>query len=116
MNCDLCPPMDLIHRFWVHENKHKLSFAKDILATLMKLGIPYSNCNVTLEYDLTQAFRDGFTYPHQKYVLDFFSHTKLSNYPREVAEICIEYLSKISQGKPEKCIVEIPTAVIILSD
>ena len=106
------PLNQLFLRFWSRENKCRLTFAEDVMALLRGLKIPYATDRISGEIDLTKCFNDGFKETCHKWVLNFLIHAKLSNFPPSVTEICIEYLSSVAQGKPEKHIIERTAHVI----
>ena len=62
--------------------------------------------------DLTDCFKNEFKEPHHKYLLDFFTHTRLDRYPPAVAQTCIDYLSSVAIGKPEEY--KVPCNVVII--
>ena len=65
------------------------------------------------EIDFTKCFRDGFQKPHQKFLLDFMTHTKMVRYPEAVKKLCIDFLRASAVGKPEKYILPFAVALIV---
>ena len=107
------PINELFRRFWFHENKCSVNFAHDISDNLTKLNIPHKVDEVTCNLDFTKCFIDGFQDQRNMWILDFVTHSVLSKYPPPVQETCIQYISLIAQGKPDKYIVERNAKIII---
>ena len=102
----------LYQLFWHHEHKWPLNMSNSVLESLNTLGIKHKMEVIAGEIDLTESFKDDFTKSHQKYILDFLTHTETDRYPPAVAQTCIDYLSSISKGKPEQYKVPRTTAII----
>jgi hypothetical protein len=68
-------------------------------------GVSYTRESTAGVIDLTSYFMGGFQQANHKRILDFMAHAKLSSYPPAIAETCIEYLSSIAYGKPEKFLI-----------
>jgi SAM-dependent methyltransferase len=96
---------ELYHRFWLHEHKRPLWFTPSITQALDSLGVSYTRDSTAGVIDLTSCFMGGFQQPNHKRILDFMAHAKLSSYPPAIAETCIQYLSSIAYGKPEKFLI-----------
>lgn len=109
------PINELFGCFWFYENHRALNFAHDVLAHLTKLNIPYETEEISGHIDFTQCFMDGFQDPANTKILNFITQTALCKYPPLVQQLCIEYISSISHGKPDKYIVERNAQVIILT-
>ena len=105
---------ELLHRFWNHTHKSQLWFTPSIIQALDNLGASYTRDSVDGVLDLTSCFMGGFQQPKQKQVLDFLAHAKMSCYPPAIAETCIEYLSSIAYGKPEKFLIAHRADVILI--
>lgn len=76
------------------------------------MGIKHDMEIVPGDIDLTESFKDGFTKSHQKCMLEFLTHTKTDRYPPAVAQACVDYLSSVAVGKPERYMVPRTTAII----
>ena len=87
-------------------------FPDSVIESLKKLGIPYDTELIPGELDFTECFKDGFQKPHQKFLLDFMTHAKMIRYPPEISQVCIDFLSSASIGKPLKYIIPFSVALI----
>lgn len=108
------PINELFRRFWFHENKCNVNFAHNVSDNLMQLNIPYKEEEIICNLDFTKCFMNGFQDQRDMWILDFVTHSMLSKYPLPVQETCIQYISSIAQGKPDKYIVERNAQIIIL--
>ena len=108
------PINELFRCFWFHENKCNVNFAHNVLDHLMQLSIPYKMEEIACNLDFTNCFKDGFQDQRNAWILDFITHSTLTKYPPPVQETCIQYVSSIAQGKPDKYIVERNAQIIIL--
>ena len=95
------PRTKLCRRFWMHENGWPITLLDKVVETLNELGIHYESQLIDGELNLTSHFRDGFKKPHQRFLLDFLTYTKLQRYPEEISQACIDYLESVAVGKPE---------------
>ena len=84
----------------------------NVVETLNNLGIHYESQLIDGELDLTEHFQDGFKKPHQRFLLDFLTHTKLQRYPEEIFQACIDYLESVAVGKPERYTIHFSVACI----
>lgn len=108
------PKALLFKRFWLLEHKWPMAFSDSIINTLEELGIAYeTEPLIPGELDFTECFAEGFQKPHQKFVLDFLTHTKMAHYPPAVAQVCIDFLTSTAVGRPQKYIVPFSVAFII---
>jgi 2-polyprenyl-3-methyl-5-hydroxy-6-metoxy-1,4-benzoquinol methylase len=96
---------ELLYRFWNREHKSQLWLSPSITQALDSLGVSYTRDSTAGVIDLTSCFMGGFQQPNHKRILDFMAHAKLSSYPPAIAETCIQYLSSIAYGKPEKFLI-----------
>lgn len=81
--------------------------------SLDALGIEYKMELIDGDLDFTECFKDGFQKPHQKFFLDFMTHTRLERYPPEISQLCIEFLAAAAIGKPEQYIIPFSVAFIV---
>ena len=101
------PLCELCDRFWVHETKRPFFFTSHVTSTLDTMMVTYSvQTPPNILLDLTQCFEEGFHHSSHRIVLDFIVQTKLSQYPPSVAQICINYLYSIAQGRPARCVID----------
>ena len=108
------PLRELVHRFSIHEHKRNSCFTPQVVQTLDNLGASHTTDSVHAFVDLTACFMEGFQKPNHKHILEFLIHAKLSRYPPAVAKTCIEYISFIANGKPDKFLIPIPQDRIII--
>ena len=90
-----------------------MKFSDIATDTLDTLGIEYTIELIDGELDFTECFRDGFQKPHQKFLLDFMTHTKTEQYPLEISKLCVEFLASAAMGKPEQYIIPFSVAFIV---
>ena len=91
-----------------------MNFAHNVSDNLTQLSIPYKVEEIACNLDFTECFMNGFEDQRNVWILDFITHSTLTNYPPLVQETCIKYISSIAQGKPDKYIVERNAQIIIL--
>ena len=106
-------PMPKLRRFWQHEHGWPMRFSDVVMDNLRILGIEFETELIDAELDLTQCFRDGFQKPHQRFLLDFITQTKVDHYPTAVFQLCVEYLRTEAIGKPDKYIIPFSVAFIV---
>ena len=108
------PLAPLYEHFWLREHRWPMTFTDALIDNLKKLGITYYESElIPGELDFTECFQDGFQKPHQKLILDFITHTKMARYPPTISQVCIEFLTSASIGKPQKYIIPFSVAFII---
>ena len=108
------PKAKLYAHFWLHEHRWLMTFPDAVIDSLKKLGIGYYESElIPGELDFTECFQDGFQKPHQKFLLDFMTHTKMARYPPAISQVCIEFLTSASIGKPNKYIIPFSVAFIV---
>ena len=103
----------ILCRFWLHERGWPLKLSDSVTNNLDTLGIEYKTESIYAEMDFTDCFKDEFQKPHQKFFLDFMTHTKLECYPPEISQLCIKYLASISIGKPKQYLIPYSSAFIV---
>ena len=92
------PNSQLYQWFWHHKHKWPLNMSNSVLESLNSLGIHHEMEIIGGDIDLTESFKDGFTKSHQKYILDFLTHTEIDRYPPAITQTCIDYLLSIARG------------------
>ena len=107
------PKTQLFHRFYLHEHGWPMKFSNTATDTLDTLGIEYRTELIDGELDFNECFRDGFQKPHQKFLLDFMTHTKTERYPLKISQLCVEFLASAAIGKPEQYIIPFSVAFIV---
>ena len=107
------PKNQLLHHFYLHEHGWPMKFSDVAMETLDSLGIEYTMESIDGEMDFTECFRDRFQKPHQRFLLDFMTHTKTERYPEEISQLCIEILSSAAIGKPDRYIIPFSVAFIV---
>ena len=107
------PKTQLFHRFYLHEHGWPQKFSDIAMETLDSLGIEYTMESIDGELDFTECFRDQFQKPHQRFLLDFMTHTKTERYPPEISQLCVEFLSSAAIGKPDRYIIPFSVAFIV---
>ena len=90
-----------------------MTFPESVFENLNNLGIRYNSQLIDGELDLTDCFQDGFKKPHQRFLLDFMTHTKTERYPEEISQVCIDYLTSAAVGKPERYVMQFHVAFIV---
>ena len=113
-NLDYLGWMKILCRFWLHEHGWPYKLSDSVTDSLDTLGIEYkTESPIYAEIDCTDCFRDEFQKPHQKFILDFMTHTKLERYPPEISRLCIEYLASVAIGKPKQYLIQCSSAFIV---
>ena len=107
------PKIQLFHRFYLHEHGWPMKFSDAATENLDTLGVEYSTELINGELNFTKCFRDGFQKPHQRFLLDFMTHTKVERYPPEISQLCVEFLASAAVGKPEQYIIPFSVAFIV---
>ena len=107
------PKTQLFRRFWQHEHGWPMRFPDAAADDLRILGIEFETELIDGELDFTQCFRDGFQKPHQRFFLDFMTHTRMDRYPTAISQLCVEYLHTAAIGKPDKYIIPFSVAFIV---
>ena len=105
---------ELITRFYSHQRTYELYTAETVIATLDKLGIRYTQAHETVTFDLTQQFWGKFESEEALMVLDHLVFTRLQDYPPRVAELCVEFLEKISTSDGSRRIVTTTSDLIVV--
>ena len=100
-------------RFWLHEHGWPIKLSDVTAESLDDMGIKYKTEVICAEIDYTECFRDGFQKPHQKFFLDFMTHTRLERYPPEISQLCIEYFASVAIGKPKQYVIPFSNAFIV---
>lgn len=116
VNAHRYPLSELYDRFWLHEHKKSLWFSDTIIKILDEMGIEYRLKVSQGPCDVTHCFKGGFKNPSDLYFLDHITHTKMRKHPPVVVQKCIDYLSSIAEGKPEKFILTEVADVIFVQN
>ena len=116
VNAHRYPLSELYDRFWLHEHKKPLWFSDTILNVLDKMGIAYRVKVSQGPCDVSHCFKRGFEHPSDHYFLDHITHTKMRKHPPTAVQTCIDYLSSIAEGKPEKYILTEVSDVIFVKN
>ena len=88
-------------------------FPERVVENLDSLSISYDTHLIDGELDLTRSFQERFEKPHQAFLLDFMTHTKMARYPAEIRKTCIDYLALAAVGKPERYTMLFSVAFIV---
>ena len=107
------PKAHLFTRFWLHEDRYPFVFPDAVIDSLKTLEIAHKVELIPGELDFMECFQDGFQKLHQKFLLDFITHTKMVRYPAAISQVCIEFLTSTSIGKPQKYIISFSVAFIV---
>ena len=103
----------LYRRFWYHKHKWPQQTSDSITESLdLAQGLKYEVEMVEGDFDVTESFKDGFTKPHQKHILDYLTHTKVDRYPPAVSQTCVDYLSSVAKGRPEEY--RVPRTIMVI--
>ena len=116
VNAHRYPLSELYDRFWLHEQKKPLWFSDSILNVLEKMAITYHVEVSQGPCDVSHCFKRGFEHPSDHYFLDHITHTKMRKHSPTVVQTCIDYLSSIAEGKPEKYILTEVSDVIFIKN
>lgn len=116
VNAHRYPLSELYDRFWLHEHKKPLWFSDSILNVLEKMAITYHVEVSQGPCDVSHCFKRGFEHPSDHYFLDHITHTKMRKHSPTVVQTCIDYLSSIAEGKPEKYILTEVSDVIFIKN
>ena len=106
------PMTQLFHRFYLHEHGWPMKFSDVAMDTLDAMGVEYTTETIDGELDFTECFLDRFQKPHQRFLLDFMTHTKTERYPVEISQLCVEFLASAAIGKPDQYIIPFSVAFI----
>ena len=99
ISMNFTPLQNLSKLFFEKEWKFSLRHSEDLLQVLDEMGVNHkteSLPNGMLYMD--RCFKEGFSSDFAKDVMDFFSHTNLKNYPKEIADLSIQYVRACCQA------------------
>ena len=78
-----------------------MNFPNTATDTLDAMGqVEYTTEMIDGELDFTECIMDRFQKPHQRFLLNFMTHTKIERYPVEISQLCVEFLTSAAIGRP----------------
>ena len=90
--------------FFEKEQRFPHRFSPAVMKELDGMGLSYSSVILPGQANLSSCVKDQFQSQFNKNVLDFMCQTKLDNYPPQVRQLCVDYITSLyNHGEDGKC-------------
>jgi 2-polyprenyl-3-methyl-5-hydroxy-6-metoxy-1,4-benzoquinol methylase len=99
---------------WKYEGRHDFWTSNDVMKVLDMKDIKYIAREFFFLQDISKQVKDGFKSPVSKAVLDFTCQTQMKWHCKEVADLCIEYLTEVSKREDGSYIMNIPNNIVVI--